>query len=253
MWWWKFSHNGPSFTWMGTAHLMVFLLLAAFCAFLIIGRKQLRYPMVQSYIKGSFIALFILAELSLQFFFISNGVWDATHSLPLHLSSFVWMTAVLTLVTPHRIWFEMTCFAGAGSALLTIITPDLASYGFPHYRFFHFFLTHGLVIAVVCYMLAVEKRNLYPSSIFRTWGVLNLYMILVWIVNLMTGGNYMYIMEKPAQTTLFDWLGPWPYYLLSLEIAAPLLFTVMFLGFKGGTHLGKKNKVESGQSNNHGG
>ncbi|MFD2706027.1 YwaF family protein [Salibacterium lacus] len=228
MWWWKFSHEGPSFTWMGPAHLMVFLTMAVLCVLFIIFRRRLRHTKADLFIKTLFPAVFLLGELSYQVFLISNGAWDASHSLPLQLSSFVWITAVLSFFTSRRIWFEITFFAGASSALLTILTPDLADYGFPHYRFFHFFITHGLVVAAVCYMVVVEKRKLYCSSIFRTWGVLNLYLVSVACVNLLTGGNYMYIMEKPVQTTLFDWLGAWPYYLLSLEVVALAVFSGMY-------------------------
>nr|WP_280139733.1 TIGR02206 family membrane protein [Salibacterium halotolerans] len=217
---------------MGPAHLMVFITLAVLCVLLITFRRRLRHTKADLFMRIFFPTVFLLGELSFQIFLITNGAWDVSHSLPLQLSSFVWMTAVLSFLTSGRIWFEITFFAGASSALLTLITPDLADYGFPHYRFFHFFLTHGLVIAAVCYMIVVEKRELYFSSIFRTWGVLNLYLVLVGFVNLLTGGNYMYIMEKPVQATPFDWLGPWPYYLLSLEAVALAVFFGMYYVYK---------------------
>ncbi|WP_051302390.1 YwaF family protein [Salibacterium aidingense] len=228
MWWWQYNHSGPSFTWMGTAHILVFIILLLLCFTMIKGRKGFRRCNAQKYIHRGISALFILGEISLQIFYITNGVWDASYALPLHLTSFVWITTILAFTAGHKIWFEVTFFAGVGSALLTIITPDLAHYGFPHYRFFHFFITHSLVILAVCYMLVVEQRTLRVTSVFRAWGVLNLYAALVFLLNLLTGGNYMYLMKKPEQTTPIDWLGPWPYYILSLETVALIVFFIMY-------------------------
>lgn len=225
-------HEGSTFSWFGTAHITVWLIIIFLSGCIILGRDFLSRKGSRNFISFAFISLFLLSELSFQAFYITNGIWDISYSLPLHLSSIAWITSVLTLLTKHNIWFEITFLAGLGSAVLALLTPDLAAFGFPHYRFFHFFLTHGLVILVVFYLLFVDKMFISFRSVLRVWGILNIYALAVFFFNLAIDGNYMYLMNKPTQTTLFDWFGPWPYYIISLEIFTFSMFLLIYGVYK---------------------
>ncbi|WP_374561690.1 hypothetical protein [Sinobaca sp. H24] len=57
---------------------------------------------------------------------------------------------------------------------------------------------------------------------------MNVLAALVFLVNSLTGGNYMYLMEKPPSPTPFDWLGEWPY-LIALQPLAVGLFMLMYV------------------------
>ncbi|RSL34884.1 TIGR02206 family membrane protein [Salibacterium salarium] len=230
--WWNYIHEGSTFSWFGAAHITVWLIIIFLSGCIILGRDFLSKKGSRNFISFVYISLFLLSELSFQAFYITNGIWDISYSLPLHLSSIAWITSVLTLLTKHNIWFEITFLAGLGSAVLALLTPDLAAFGFPHYRFFHFFLTHGLVILVVFYLLFVEKMFISFRSVFRVWGILNIYALAVFFFNLAIDGNYMYLMNKPAQTTPFDWFGPWPYYIISLEIFTISMFLLIYGVYK---------------------
>jgi hypothetical integral membrane protein (TIGR02206 family) len=60
---------------------------------------------------------------------------------------------------------------------------------------------------------------------------LNILLVVVYAVNRMTGGNYMFVSRKPETASLLDVLGPYPWYLLSLEAVAVVLFLLMYLPF----------------------
>ena len=62
-------------------------------------------------------------------------------------------------------------------------------------------------------------------------GFLNFLLVTVGTVNFLTGGNYMFLARKPETASLLDVLGPYPWYLLSLEAVALLLFLVLYLPF----------------------
>ena len=47
--------------------------------------------------------------------------------------------------------------------------------------------------------------------------MLNVLAAVVFTVNLVTGGNYMFLRIKPTTGSLLDYLGPYPWYILSLE------------------------------------
>jgi hypothetical integral membrane protein (TIGR02206 family) len=59
----------------------------------------------------------------------------------------------------------------------------------------------------------------------------NLYMIAVGLVNWLLGSNYLFIAHKPDTPSLIDLLGPWPWYILSLEAIAIMLCLLLYLPY----------------------
>jgi len=49
---------------------------------------------------------------------------------------------------------------------------------------------------------------------------LNLYGLTALSLDLAFGWNYGYLLYKPSQPSLFDFLGSWPWYLVSIEAIA---------------------------------
>ncbi|WP_160141671.1 YwaF family protein [Salicibibacter halophilus] len=229
MWWWEYSHDGPGFTMFGPAHILVIISLVIACTFVVLARNGLKQSVKkQHFFRFGCVFIFLAGEVLLQIWYIDAGAWDSSFAFPLHLSSIAWIAAIFMLLTRGQTWFEITFFVGTGSAFLTILTPDVGGYGFPHFRFFHFFITHALVIVAVVYMLAVEKMQLRLRSVFRVWLYLNGYAAVMFVFNLWVDGNYMYLMEKPPGPSPFDWFGPWPYYIFVLQVVALLVFIVMY-------------------------
>lgn len=60
---------------------------------------------------------------------------------------------------------------------------------------------------------------------------LNVYMLFILWLNHKTNGNYLYLAHKPEHISLLSYLGPYPWYILSLEIVAVLLFILLYLPF----------------------
>uniref|UniRef100_UPI00387E0979 TMEM164-related integral membrane acyltransferase n=1 Tax=Paracerasibacillus soli TaxID=480284 RepID=UPI00387E0979 len=117
-------------------------------------------------------------------------------------------------------------------AIQALITP-VTDYGFPHYRYFHFFITHCGIIMTAFYFTWV-KRGYRPTlkGIGQTMLILNILLPIILYLNHITGGNYMFLAEKPPSGSILDLLGPYPWYLLSLEIVATTMFLTLLLLFK---------------------
>jgi hypothetical integral membrane protein (TIGR02206 family) len=69
------------------------------------------------------------------------------------------------------------------------------------------------------------------KSLWKTFLVTNAYMLIIAPINLLLDGNYLFICRPPDTPSLIDYLGPWPWYILSLEIVGLLFFFVFYAPF----------------------
>jgi hypothetical integral membrane protein (TIGR02206 family) len=146
--------------------------------------------------------------------------------LPLELcdASF-WLTAV-ALLTLEEHTFDLAYYWGIAGSGMAVLTPYLRA---PLHAFqsFQYFTGHALLIVGVLYLLwARQSRPRARSWWFAFW-VLNLYGAAVATVDWLSGTNFMYLRQKPASSSLFDVLGPWPWYIVGADVLALALFWLM--------------------------
>ena len=151
--------------------------------------------------------------------------------LPLHLcSAGILLTAVLLLWRSFRA-FEVVYFWGFSGTLQAILTPDLEEV-FPQPAYLSYFLSHGLIILGAFYAILVFRFRPWPSSIWRVYLMTALYsFVLIAPLNYLLDTNYVYLRHKPAGASLLDYLGPWPWYMLSVAGLAWLFFAVAYAPF----------------------
>ena len=108
--------------------------------------------------------------------------------------------------------------------LQAVLTPNIP-YGFPHPVFFIFFLIHSGVVAAG---LGQHPRR---GAVWRCFFRAQFYLVVASLVNWLSGSNYGFLAGKPQSTSLLDQLGPWPYYIVSLEVLGLLIFLLLNLPF----------------------
>jgi len=118
-------------------------------------------------------------------------------------------------------------FIGIGGALQALATPALG-YGFPHFGYFFFFAEHGCVILTALYYVFIENRKFTFYSVLRSMLYLTLIGAGVLAFDLMLGSNYMFLLHKPGSASILDFLGPWPWYLVSCEGIALVTFSLLY-------------------------
>lgn len=151
--------------------------------------------------------------------------------LPLHLCSIAtFLTVGLLLTHSHRL-YEVVYFWGLGGTLQAILTPDI-NWGFPELAYLSYFTSHGSIVVSALY--ATLYLGLRPTwaSIPRVFGITLAYAFLfVSPLNWLLDTNYLYLRHKPIGASLFDHLGPWPWYIGSLVLVAIVLFLVCYSPF----------------------
>lgn len=209
-------------------HFSALGLIAAFCILLVrtlrrISERKRRW--VGRAIAFSLIAYAVVFYVQ-QY---SAGLLDVRYSLPLELCNLVLVACILSLFQRRRIWREITYFWGLGGSTQALATPDLGS-GFPSLDFILFFWSHGALLLGVVFILAATDFKPERNSVFRMMLALNLYAIAIGAADWIMGWNYGYLCRKPAVPSLLDYLGPWPWYILSLEGVALATFLLLNWG-----------------------
>jgi hypothetical integral membrane protein (TIGR02206 family) len=150
--------------------------------------------------------------------------------VPLQLCDLtVWLTA-FTLVARRQAVFEFTFFAGLAGAAMALVFPDLWA-PLCSYPSIYFFWAHGLTVASLAGLAWSGQMRPKPGCVWRSMIVLNIYAAVVGVFNLIYGTNYMYLCRKPAVASPLDYLGPWPWYIATGEVAALGLFALLWLPF----------------------
>lgn len=163
--------------------------------------------------------------------FVARGTWSLDFNLPLHLTDVVTIVSVLALWTGRPLLVELTWFWALTASLQAVLTPDLGA-DFPELIYWTFFITHGG--AVVAAVLLVVGRGIVPrpGAARRAFAATVVVAAAAGTANLVTGGNYMWLREKPDTASLLDVMGPWPWYILSAAGLAVVLFALLAAPFR---------------------
>ncbi|MGM0844702.1 MAG: TIGR02206 family membrane protein [Bacillota bacterium] len=206
---------------IGMSILLLFIFYIARNWILAHGRQLTRYILV---------VLLIFGEVSFQFWYFINDKWDSAINLPFQLCSLsLYLCTIMLLTRSYRI-FEISFFVSMTGAFVAILTPELF-YGYPHFRFFQFFIAHIAIVLSCLYMVWIEGYKPTYSSVLKSLAALNIIAFFVFLLNIAIGANYMFLLHKPVNASPIDLLGPYPWYIFSLEAVAFILFSLLYLPF----------------------
>jgi hypothetical integral membrane protein (TIGR02206 family) len=152
--------------------------------------------------------------------------FDPLTTLPLQMCHWAALGAGLYLVTRARWLAALLYFWGLALCTQALLTPALEE-GPTTHVFWYFWLSHGMIVGVAAYALAVHGFR--PT--WRDWRVAAAasggYAAAAIAVNLALGANYGFLgPSKPNLPTLVDALGPWP---LRLPIMCAIVVGAMAL------------------------
>ena len=135
------------------------------------------------------------------------------------------------LIKKNTTIYELAYFLGIGGAMQALITPDAGIYGLPHFRAVQTLAAHGGIVLAALYMTIVEGLRPTWQSFKRVFQWTNIYVVIVFFINLAIGSNYLFIAHKPEFPTLIDLLAPWPWYILELEVVAFAVCFILYIPF----------------------
>lgn len=211
-----------SFEMFSAAHYAALLAAAVVFAWIVMQRRKLRVPSVNRKFRWALASVLISCEVALQASYMIEDEWSYG-SLPLQLCSLTLLLASALLMTGSKRLYDIVFFLGLLGALQALITPNLDQ-GFPHFRYFHFFIAHIGIIAAGLFVIAVERYRPTYKSVLNAWIWLHILAVPAAAVNYLTGyTNFMFLARKPGTASLLDMLAPWPWYIIQLEIVVIVL------------------------------
>lgn len=234
-----FIHYNRDFTLFGMQHLLLLalLLFLAICLPMLAKKwlsaaQQLSLSRGLAVVISSWVILYTVIKLWI-------GDFDPTQDLPFDICN------ALALALPWLMWkptqrvHEVLYFWILAGTLQGILTPHLMN-GFPNFIFFKYWFVHGGLVVYIIYATVVFELKPTLRSIWRAFLALQVYVLIVLGLNVLLGANYVYLLHKPPTASLLDYLGPWPWYLVVVELIALLLFVLVYLPVNGNYQTKKK-------------
>src|SRR5687768_4761551 len=223
------NYQGPSFEWLGPAHVTALIVLVALNLFLISFRYST--DAAKTALRWLLALILLGNEIAWHYWNYAFGTWTIQTMLPLHLCSLLVWTGAFMLVTKNYRIYEFMYFMGIGGAIQALATPGLGIYGFPHFLYFQYFISHGLIITSAIYMTVVEGLRPTWKSLLRVAIWMNIYVVIVYFINIAIGSNYLMINFKPNTPSILDLLPEWPTYILYMEIIGVITILLLYLPF----------------------
>lgn len=211
-------------------HLLPIILAVVFTVFFITYSKK-HFSDAQQKKALHFFA--ILVSLTVAFFhvyYISQGNYDIRTDLPLYLCSL--LALIIPIFTYYRkYWmYEILLFWIIAGTTQGVITPDIAI-GFPVFDYFRYWVVHLGLLVIICYATLVFSMRPRFKSIFKSFFSLQLYVVMMVLINYILGANYFYLNQKPESASVLDYLGDWPYYILVAQLIIVPYFLLIYLPF----------------------
>ena len=228
--WFGRSSKSFDFAMFSGSHFVVLAIFLVMAVLIFLNRGKFQGEKWRKAEIGVAISLIVI-EITYHIWMIVNHSWTLKHSIPLELCNISLILCVLLLLTRKKIIFEILFFTAVLGATQAIFTPAL-NYDFPHFRFFHFFYAHMMVVWVTLYYTWVKGYHPTFFSVLKLIVFLNILLPVILFVNKTTGGNYWFLRHKPEGPSLLDALGPYPWYIFSLEGLLVILSLIAWLIFR---------------------
>ena len=168
--------------------------------------------------------------------------WSAGYALPLQLCDVVAFVAAAALWTRHRLLVELTYFWGVAGTANGLLSPDLPDH-FPSYLFLQYFIAHGTIVAAALLLVIGLRITPRQGAVARVLALTLALVVLDAGVNLVSGGNYMYLRHTPDVPSLLDLMGPWPWYIVEAAGLAVAIFVALDLPFAIGRNRRQNNRA----------
>ena len=219
-----------SFTNYGLEHFFSVLLVTTFGVWFL---RKGKYSWNEKQ-KWRYAIIFSVVLYSIQIFKtlfrVYLGNFDITQDLPLQLCNILPLILVFALYFRSRLVLSVVFFWILAGTVQANITPTLQN-SFPHYESIRYWTIHvGLPFIAIYLYYALDFRFTIKDAV-RSALSLNVLAAIIYPINIFLNSNYLYLSAKPPGTTIYNLLGPWPWYIMNIEFLMLVLFSIVLIPF----------------------
>jgi hypothetical integral membrane protein (TIGR02206 family) len=152
-----------------------------------------------------------------------------SQSLPLQICDLAALCSAFSLLVDRRWLRSIAYFWGLALSMQGLIQPDLSD-GPDSLAFWLFWTHHALIVGTAVYLVTVRGFRPKVGDLGFAVATGVGYALVVFCVDLALDVNYGYLGKgMPAQPTLLDWLGPWPWRVALMVALGVLVMSLLFV------------------------
>jgi len=241
------SENAPAseFRMFSVSHVaaLVVLLCLVLCVLWVGTSKRISANM-KAILPIIMFTLMLANEVIYHIYWQVVGAWSVSTALMIQMCGLsILLLPWVFIIKPGKVGkllFEILYFWGIGGAMQALLTPDIGFLGFPSYKYFSFFISHGLIILLTVYASVTLPYKINLKSLVRTMVISNVVIICMYGINHLLVflppyeiGNYFVLNYPPVTGSLVDLFvelfGPSPRYFIGFELMALVVFGILVL------------------------
>lgn len=222
--------DNHSFHFGSLEHLLIVLVFGFGGFFLIYYSKNYLNKKSQERIGTLFAISLSITVIIWSLTKIYLGTFILQTDLPLNLCNIVAIMAPILTYTKKKIYYEIFFFWVFAGTLQGVITPTL-EHGFPHFDFFKYWFIHAGLIVFMLYITFIYNFEPTFKSVLKSFYGIQVYLVIMLIVNHFIGSNYFFLNAKPNSVSLLDFFGDWPNYIFVAELIMIPFFSIFYLPF----------------------
>ena len=216
----------PGFTLFGAIHVLILCAVPALAGAL--GFAHRRFPAARNFVRLGFAAILLVDNAVYYTWQIRHHDLRFPDHMPFELCDASMALTVLSLFLLRPLLFDLAYYWALAGASMALLTPNLRE-PFPSFGTVQFFMSHGLTVAGVLYLVWSGQARPRPWSVARAMIGVNVFAFLMGPFDYLYKTNYFYLRSKPVNPSLLDFLGPWPIYIAGTEAVALVLFLMLYL------------------------
>ncbi len=217
---------------LAAEHIGALAAILVFSTAMVVGAR-LRPGAWTSIAARALALVLVSAEVGWWIYLATSGLSrsELATAFPLQLCDAAIFIAAVALVLRWQLLVEITYFWALAGSLQALITPDLPQH-FPSFPYFQYYVAHGGIVAAALFLVIGLHHWPRPGAVVRVGAITIGYVLLVGAIDAATGANYMYLRSKPPAASLFDLMGPWPWYVAWAALLGVALLVILDAPFR---------------------
>jgi hypothetical integral membrane protein (TIGR02206 family) len=235
------------FVFLSPSHIAALAAVLALCVAVPFAVRRARSGVVRHRVALAIVVFLYVHEIVYEVYWFAIGAWTVGNCLLLHMCALALMFLPVLYFSREgrfrQILFELLFFFGLGGAMQALFTPDIGMHGFPEFKYFNYFLSHGTIVLGLIYAAVVYPRFelTWKSWIRIVVGTIGMSLAMHGLNQLFRFippyevGNYFMMGYPPPTGSVIDVFasifGPAPWYLAGLAVMGLVLLGILSLPY----------------------